>query len=345
MFRDFFVSVVRGIVLPGVVLIAFSLVYAHETHAALLYIDPDSVEVHRGDTVTVALRLDTDEGECINTVSARMHYDESARAVDVSLGNSILNIWVEEPTINEADRTITFAGGIPGGYCGRIPGDPSLTNILLEVVFRSPGLQIGGGGGSHSSRIWIDESAEILLHDGFATPAPVRTIDGNITLLPTASQVPQDAWRETVLNDEEPPADFSITLTRDESAFSGKYFIVFNSSDKQSGIDHYEVMEEPFEEFAAFRWGRGNAPWHITESPYVLEDQSLNSTIHVKAIDKAGNERIVHLVPDTALRGISDGMLTVLFILFALLIIGGAIAAYRLWRRTHYVENDTHSAP
>jgi hypothetical protein len=345
MFRDFFGGWCGRTAGVGALSVLMLFGYVHTADAALLYFNPDSVSVHRGDSATIALRLDTDTDECVNTVSGVIHYDPSIRAIDVSLGNSILNIWVEKPVIDEANHTISFAGGLPGGYCGRIAGDPSLTNVLLEIVFRSPGLQIGGGADASAARLWLDETTQVLLHDGFATPAPVRTQEGYVELLATANTSPSDSWRETILDDAEPPADFTVTLTKDESAFSGQYFIVFNSSDKQSGIDHYEVMEEPFDEFMSFRWGRADAPWHITESPYVLNDQTLNSTIHVKAVDKAGNERIVRLVPDTALRGLSTETILTLLGVAALLVVVGAIAGYILWkrRRNSLSLNDTTS--
>ncbi len=303
-----------------------------DAEAALLYFDPADVEVNRGDTVTLGLRIDTDEGECINTVDAVVHYDPIIRAVDISRGSSILNIWVEDPVINETEHTITFAAGIPGGYCGRIPGDPSLTNIVLDLVFRSPGLSVGAGN-NPNARVWVGENSQVLLHDGYGTNAELRLQDANILLLPTAGNVPEDAWGGEVQNDTELPSDFSITLTKDDIAFGGKYFIVFNSNDKQSGIDHYEVMEEPFEDFYAFRWGRADAPWMIAESPYVLTDQSLNSTIRVRVFDKAGNERIAILVPDSALRGMSkDTLLTVGLVVGVLILVLGALF-YALWKR------------
>ena len=307
----------------------FFLVFSHTTEAALLYFDPVQAEVYRGDTIEIALRLDTDEGECINTVDGVIHYDEAIRAVDVSRGNSILNLWVEAPVIDEQSRTIKFAGGIPGGYCGRIPGDPSLTNVLLKLVFRSPGFSIGGKDALPQPRIWIEENAQVLLHDGFGTNAQVRLQDAKITLLDTPGEKIRDTWNESVGEDDALPSEFSITLAREDAAFSGKYFITFNALDKQSGIDHYEVMEEPFTEFDAFKWGRADAPWIEAESPYVLTDQALNSTIRVKAIDKAGNERIAVLVPDEALRrmsietmvivgvGAGIGVIFVLLILYA----------------------------
>jgi hypothetical protein len=281
----------------------------HTASAALLYFDPGEADVYRGDTVTVGLRIDTDEDECINTVDAVVHYDPSIRAVDVSRGSSILNLWVEEPKIDETNHTITFAGGLPGGYCGRIPGDPVLTNVIAEIVFRSPGLSIGGGD-NQSGRIWLGEESQVLLHDGYGTKASLRLQEAHINLLDTAGGAPSDTWTNEVQADTELPSDFDITLAKDDYAFSGKYFIAFNSIDKQSGIDHYEVMEEPFTEFYSFKWGRANAPWVKTQSPYVLVDQTLNSTIRVKVIDKAGNERITVFVPDVALRSMSrDSMI------------------------------------
>ena len=310
--------------------------------AALLYFDPGAASVHRGDTVTLSLRIDTDEGECINTADVVIEYDAGVRAVDVSRGNSILNLWLEDPAIDEENRTITFAGGVPGGYCGRIAGDPGLTNVIAELVFRSPGLAIGGAA-NQSAMVKISEASQVLLHDGFGTKAPLRVQDATITLLSTPGSSVTDTWLDEIGSDQIPPAPFSITLARDENAFSGKYFITFNTQDKQSGIDHYEVMEEPIEEFNLFKWGAADAPWKVAQSPYVLEDQSLNSTIRVRAIDKAGNETIATLLPDEAIRSYSlERMVTLTVAGVTILIVVGLIG-YALWRRKQQlIENFEH---
>ncbi len=172
--------------------------------AALLYLDPGEASVHRGDTIALTLRLDPDEGECINTVDAVVRYDETIKAEDVSRGDSILSLWVEPPVIDEVNRTITFAGGIPGGYCGRIPGDPSLTNVVLKLIFRSPGLSVGGKD-APAPRVWIEDSAQVLLHDGYGTNAPVRLQDAKLTLLSTPGQSISDTWSGDVQADNDPP--------------------------------------------------------------------------------------------------------------------------------------------
>ena len=55
------------------------------------------------------------------------------------------------------------------------------------------------------------------------------------------------------------------------------------------------LQEETEEGFAP---GTSKAPeWQVASSPYVLQDQSLGSTVRVRAVDKAGNERLAVFVP------------------------------------------------
>lgn len=273
--------------------------------AATLYLDASDSEIDRGDVVRVAARLDTDEaaGECVNVVDAVITYSPNILPLDVSLGRSIFSVWVEEPTINTDDRTITFAGGIPNGYCGRIQGDPRLTNVIADIIFRSPGMTIGGDVEKDDStaRVEFTDQTRVFLNDGAGTEAQLATSPVSIELSDRTGQV-SDPWRALVDADEVPPQPFSISLDQDEKAFGQRYFITFGTTDKQTGIDHYEVMEEPLDASDLFTWGSATAPWIKTRSPYVLKNQTLNSTIRVKAIDKAGNEYIATLVPDEALR-------------------------------------------
>ena len=283
----------------------FSFGYAQ---AATIYIDPGVATLGRGDAITTAVRImpDASLGECINVIDAVVTYSENIQPVDISIGKSIFNVWVEPPVINKENRTITFAGGIPNGYCGRVEGDPRLTNIIAEIIFRSPGMQVGGGSDDTQAHVDFAPETQVLLNDGAGTRAPLTALGGTFTLEKSAgSDGVVDAWREAVRQDANPPEQFSITLTRDETAFAGKHFIVFSTTDKQTGISHYEVMEEPVLEFSAFKWGGVGVPWIKAESPYVLKDQSLNSIIRVKALDKAGNEYIATYIPDESLQTIS----------------------------------------
>ena len=289
-----------------------SLLYAPVTQAATIYIDPGVGALFRGDALTASVRLmpDSELGECINALDVVLTYTDNIQPVDISIGKSILNVWIEPPVINKDNKTITFAGGIPNGYCGRVDGDPRLTNILAEVIFRSPGFQIGGSADT-VARLDFAPETQVLLNDGQGTRAPLTMLGGTFTLDPNAGSGIVDTWREDVQADSVPPEDFSLTLERDPEGifFNGKNFIVFSTADKQTGISHYEVMEEPVLEFSTFTWGEADAAWIRTESPYVLTDQSLNSIIRVKAIDKAGNEYIATLIPDESQQTLSKNEL------------------------------------
>ena len=308
------------------------------THAATLYIDPASSTISRGDAITAAVRLmpNKDEGECINVVDAVINYSENIQPTDVSIGKSIFSIWVERPVIDKERRQITFAGGIPNGYCGRVDGDPMLTNILAEIIFRSPGMQVGSTDSGDQAIIEFSNETQALLNDGQGTVASLTTLGSTITLEKTAGPTIVDEWHNIVAADNIPPEKFSINLNRDENGinFNGRYFIDFITTDKQTGIDHYEIMEEPISRLNSFTWGAANVPWTDVTSPYVLKDQSLNIVIRVKAVDKAGNEYIATLVPDQSLKTISQdqvitylvlGGLGLIFIILIIFII--------IWRK------------
>jgi hypothetical protein len=269
--------------------------------AATLYMDPSEAYGYRADTVTVSVRADTDEGECINTVDATITYGAAVVAVDVSRGDSIMSLWVEEPIIDPVARTIRFAGGIPNGYCGRIPGDPRLTNTIARIVFQVPGFAVGGGD-TKEAEISFAPETRVLLNDGEGTEAVLKTFGSRIKLDDKAAGAITDTWGREVADDDVPPSPFSLELVQNDEVWAGKYYIVFSTTDKQSGLDHYEVMEEPLEELGLFKWGIPDVVWTEAKSPYVLKDQKLKSIIRVKAVDKAGNERIAVFAPEETAR-------------------------------------------
>jgi len=93
--------------------------------------------------------------------------------------------------------------------------------------------------------------------------------------------------------DATPPEVFVPQIGRDPEVYGGKYFLGFSAKDKMSGVDHYEVAEES--NFGIFNFIGDifiKPSWNKTASPYLLERQGLGTRIFVKAVDKAGNERV-----------------------------------------------------
>jgi hypothetical protein len=269
--------------------------------AATLYMDPNTVSLNRGDAAKIAVRLDTDEaaGECINAIDGVISYSDNIVPVDISTGDSIFPVWVETPVINKENNTITFAGGIPNGYCGRVQGDPNLTNTIVEIFFRAPGMQVGGGENRSQATVQFADESTAYLNDGAGTVASLQKIGANFTLSDTVGTEILDPWSGDIQSDDIPPEEFSAEVVMFDD---GVWRVVFNTTDKQTGISHYEVIEESYKQSKLFDFGAANAPWIETKSPYPLRDQTRNSVVRVKAIDKAGNEYITTVAIDESVR-------------------------------------------
>ena len=117
------------------------------------------------------------------------------------------------------------------------------------------------------------------------------------------------------------PEEFTPKIGEDKAVFEGKYFLSFATKDGLSGIDHYEVQEVP----RKLTRNDAKEEWKVAESPYLLEDQNLVSIIKVKAVDKAGNERIVEIIPPEKPITYSYWMIIIGF--------AGIVIVWWLWKR------------
>lgn len=251
------------------------------------------------DTFYVPIRIDT-QGECINAVRVVLGYNPDLISVrDISTGDSILSLWTTMPQIERLEGKeigrVVLEGGVPGGYCGRVLGDPGLTNILAKLVVTGVS-RLENTEESTTTQIVVDPETTAYLHDGRGTEAEL-TVLGVTLLLTQSTTTPQNVWLSDVKNDTIAPELFDIILVEGPSVGNNKHYIVFNALDKQSGIDHYEVLETDPDRFGFLTWVPKEAYWVEAQSPYVLRDQKLRSKIMVKAVDKNGNERIVTYTP------------------------------------------------
>jgi hypothetical protein len=138
--------------------------------AATLSLDPAEGSYGPGETFIVTIRIDTDSTEeCVNAVDATVRFPkEYLKPVSVSKGESLLSLWTEEPSFSLENGTVRISGGIPGGYCGRVVGDPGKTNVIAKIVFSVPATQIGGPVLTNDVPVSfsIDPESFVLLNDG-----------------------------------------------------------------------------------------------------------------------------------------------------------------------------------
>lgn len=292
----------RSIIILSIIFCAL-LVKADSVLAVGLSLIPEQLTVSVGQEFSVELFLDTGNAENINAMEGTLSYaNELLELKEIQDGNSIVNFWIERP---RSDNTgyIRFAGITPGGYRGQ-------KGSLFKIIFEAKA--------SGSGIVEIREQ-NVLRNDGQGTSVPVQTNPFRFVISQTNSSAPRIVSHE---KDRDPPEAFMPEIARDPNLFEGKWFVVFATQDKGSGIDHYEVLENRSQNI-------GNRSWVQEESPYLLQDQALKSYIYIKAIDKAGNERIAMLGPRSSPQYAHYIILSIL--------VGGVVVSYFfvkiLWRK------------
>jgi len=127
-----------------------------------------------------------------------------------------------------------------------------------------------------------------------------------------------------IMIDQTPPEDFEPSVQE----IDGSQYLVFSAKDALSGVDHYEVVESSSRTFlgVVLDGTLDTQDWQIAESPFLLQDQTLQSIVAVKAVDKAGNERIFQLAPSRA-------VFPVLWIVLVVLVLAGLIGRTLISRK------------
>jgi hypothetical protein len=237
--------------------------FSDKAMAAFVYPTAQSQDIVAEDKFLVSLKFDT-EGKNINSLEGLVGVYSSDGPVyirDVNLGGSDFSLWPNKPSVSQGKESssISFVGGIPGGLNKK---DAMLFTISLTA--ENPG-----------EVFIVPVSLTGYLNDGKGTPTAVN---GNqLKLIITKANRPlRDEWQQVITADTEPPLPFSIAIGQDSSIFDGKKFISFMTTDRQSGIDHYEVKE-------------GDRGPVRSGTSYVLQNQDQLEPITVFAFDKAGN--------------------------------------------------------
>ncbi len=129
----------------------------------------------------------------------------------------------------------------------------------------------------------------LLAHDGKGTAVAVS--HPPLTLL--VEEPLPGAIAPVTFTDTEPSEAFTPEVIADPAVFHGAFVLVFDTKDKQTKVVSYYVKEYAHPLFSWF------VPWREAKSPYLLEDQSLQSFVTVRAVDEAGNERTMLVQPKT----------------------------------------------
>ncbi len=233
--------------------------------ASSVSISTNHSEFFVGDTILFSVRIDS-EGKNINTVEGKVLLDHAADAVsltDINTSGSQFSLWPVKPLPSERNTNISFVGGSPGGFISK---DATIFNIVLTL--------------QETGQIALSlDNIVVYISDGKGTKDEVRVKDLSITVLPKKSGTQSaDDWRTIMSNDTTAPEPFEVYAGQESSVFDGKKFLSFNTTDAQSGVSYYEVIED-------------NLSPIRSNGTYVLQEQNKPVKVKVVAYDSAGNAR------------------------------------------------------
>lgn len=237
----------------------FILLWPKDSQAVVLSIESKASTLPSVKDAELVINIDTEQ-QNINALEGDLVLPANIKVNNIFDSSEIISFWVEKPAIN--GTAIHFSGITPGGFKGR--------GILFRVIVRSD---------IEQQTIFKFANLQSLLNDGLGTAVNISGTNFYLNFVSDTSVAPV----EISISDHELPENFTPIISRLDEIESGIFFLVFDTQDKGTGIDHYEVREG---------WRR----YQKAVSPYRLRNQKLNEDVFVKAVDKMGNERIVKVL-------------------------------------------------
>lgn len=263
----------KSLILQSAILLsAFCiLLFGTVVFAAELSFGGNGRNVRLHDQFRVTLFLGAADAE-LNAVEGTLSFPAASLDVkEIRDGNSLISLWIVRPRLT-ASGQVRFSGIIPGGYTGE-------QGALFSVVFEAK---------KEGSGVIEAREAKALRNDGSGTQVSLPV--SRLRFL-VSKKISGSGATAADVADVEPPETFTPEIAAHPAMFEGRYFLAFATQDKGWGLSSYAVYES--------KRAIPPAPsqWEEAESPYLLHDQTLESYIYVKAVDTAGNERVVMLRP------------------------------------------------
>jgi hypothetical protein len=216
----------------------------------------------------VNVALDT-QGDNVNAVQGELTFPSNLFTFEgIDDAASPISLWIESPR-EILPGKISFSGIVPGGFIG-------YASSVIGVVL-TPATSSGIG-------VIALEHAQLLRNDGAGSAMAFTSLNQTIRIAATstmASGTPTEFGIPFTV-----PQEFVPAIIKDPGIYGGRYSIVFVTTDKGSGINHYDVAEVPAGAMPQ------DASWTAAMSPYLLQDQTLSSDIYVRAVNNVGGVTI-----------------------------------------------------
>lgn len=268
-----------------------------------------------GETIPVKIIL-TSPSQASNAVSGVVSFSaDKLRATSLSKTNSVINMWVQEPSYYNDDGQVNFEGVILN------PGFTGSNGTVLTINFqaRAPGqAQVSFANGS------------ILANDGVGTNILKKLGQISLTIVPATAKVitPGPAPKKpikvtpvattTPVLDNTPPEQLAIIEISSLDPARARFY--FSASDSGLGVDYYQFSVD---DLVVGRLPFGSDTFETPDEVVGLH------RLTIAVVDKAGNrieETINFVINKQGLFGLSfltasNGGLLIIFLIIFLAII------------------------
>lgn len=143
--------------------------------AATLEVWPEQAVVEAGEVFSVRVLVSSDQP--LNAVAGTLSFPtDLLSATSISKANSVVSIWVQEPSFSNAAGTVTFSGGVPNpGYAGD-------ARRVITIEFRAKQTGVA------SLNIL---SGSVLANNGQGTDILTERRQGSVTITEATPSLPQ----------------------------------------------------------------------------------------------------------------------------------------------------------
>jgi hypothetical protein len=269
------------------IFILFVINFENKVEASSLLFKSSNINPSLGEQFYVDLLIDVD-GKSINGIQSSLSFDNNhLKLIRVEDSKSMVNLWVEKP--REEFGIINFSGLMTNGFDGVIdPFDTTyrLPGHILKLIFE-PVL-------SGETDIKINDSS-LTINDGFGTFVKASSTNLNIKI--------SEFIKKVSIESEHSIPNIEYFVVEDDNLYDGKNVIIFEVKDEGSGIREVLIKE-------------GYRKWKNAESPYLIKNQNMTSTIKIKAINLMGEYFEVSIEPMN-----SKNYLTVILFISIILVI------------------------
>lgn len=233
------------------------------SNAMIISVENKSGDIRVGDVVMLDVYISTEGNEEINAVEGVVKIEGDYKIKQLTTAGSVFDLWPNKPSYDSDSSKISFVGGSASSVFGN---KLKLFSIVMEIQ-------------SEEKISFTPEFVDAYLNNGIGTKISVENITTNVKISNNDRET-KDEFQNILFGDKQTPNDFDVLIGRDDDTYDGKYFATFNTTDDESGIERYEVIEND-----------SKTPI-LTGTTYVLQDQSLKGKLIVKAFDHAGNVKI-----------------------------------------------------